>query len=738
VTYHRLQAPTVRGRRVAVRTPLLDAATAAGPKFEPAGGTHAGRLLCLLSMVPALLCVAWLVVAFPLAALGQFRAVIVVPLALAAAAVIVPLGIGPLRRPAPQLAAPWWTTAATLAVATGFASFVAATHSEQAVLRRDPGSYAQIGLWLTHHPGPTLPIPAEAFGTSWADLAFASPGFYAQDDTIVAQFMTGWPTMLAAANWAAGWQGMFVLPALVGGCMILAVAGLTARLVGARWAPLAALLLAVAWPMLRVSQTTYSEPLAGLVLAGGIFLLLDVLKLVDVVKLRDVFKVVQRPGQDGTGPDPLRRRARGAAFVCGLMLAGGELVRLDMGVDFALIVPVVGWWWLTRRPGAGGFVLGALIGGGLGVADCVFVTLPYVQTNWSSVRPMIVGVVAVVAGTAVVAVALRAWWRPPLELRPGRWLPTAGATAVVVLAAALVLRPFVHVDHSTAAPGVIAYTAEMQGWLGLPIDGTRGYAEQTLWWASWYLGWPLLAVAFIAATVLTSRVIRGREPRWIPVLLVYGVSAVLTLIRPGITPDHPWADRRLVVEVIPAVVLLATWNVAAATRMARTAAADPPRRLGPALRNILARTGQVFPAVVTTVLVAAFVVPMVIATAPVAMKRTELGEVAAASAVCQTLRPGDSVVLLDSLWVPTIRGQCGLPVAQLPDASPASMDRVTSSIRAAGRTPVLGASEPEDLSALRFKPTEVVTLHTRQDQHQLVRRPDSTDPLVIEFWLVRP
>src|SRR5439155_26528702 len=107
-------------------------------------------------------------------------------------------------------------------------------------------------------------------------------------------FMTGWPTALAAAGWVGGWHGILVLPALVGGCAILAVGGLAARLVGARWAPVAALLAAGAWPVLRVSQTPYSEPLALVLLAGGLCLLTDVL-------------AAGRPGapaQPGAAPQP--------------------------------------------------------------------------------------------------------------------------------------------------------------------------------------------------------------------------------------------------------------------------------------------------------------------------------------------------------------------------------------------------------------------------------------------------
>src|SRR5262249_55523996 len=118
---------------------------------------------------------------------------------------------------------------------------------------------------------------------------------------------------------------------------------------------------------------------------------------------------------------------------------------------------------------------------------------------------------------------------------------------------------------------VISYTAVMQGWLGLPIDGTRGYVEHSLSWVSWYLGWPLLAAAGVAAVVLTWRGLGRPGVRWLPRLLGCAGAAAPTLLGPGITPDRPWADRRLVVGVIPAMVLLATWACAELVRWLRRA-----------------------------------------------------------------------------------------------------------------------------------------------------------------------
>src|SRR5437868_1070044 len=91
---------------------------AAGPATVPAApgtGFLAGRVLGVASVLPALLATAWLVAAFPLAALGWFRPATVIPLAVLAAALAVPLGRAVYRHAA-TLTAPWWSVLATAAV----------------------------------------------------------------------------------------------------------------------------------------------------------------------------------------------------------------------------------------------------------------------------------------------------------------------------------------------------------------------------------------------------------------------------------------------------------------------------------------------------------------------------------------------------------------------------------------------------------------------------------------------
>jgi hypothetical protein len=677
-----------------------------------------GRLLGLLSVAPALLATSWLVTSVPLAAFGVFHPIAASLAGLVSAVLVVPLGLRLFRRPAGAaphwiLNAPWWSVLATVAVAVGFTAFTIATHSEHVVLRRDPGAYTQIGYWLANHGGLSSTVPASAFGPSPGQLSFASPAFYQVGDLVVPQFMTGWPTLVAAAHWVAGWTGVFVLPPVVGGAAVLAVAGLAARLIGPRWAPVAALLMALAWPVLRVSQTAYSEPVALLLLTGGMCLLADLL--------------VRTRRTDGRPHPPLRAHA----FAAGLVLAGGELVRLDFGVDFALILPVVGYLWARRRPEAPYFLGAALIGAVLGILDCAVITLPYVKSNWSSVRLMIFALIGMTAVTLAVSSYLR-WSGRSVRRLPGwRWVPGAALVLLTIVSGWLAIRPYVLVDHSTHDISVRTYTEQMQGWLNLPLDGTRGYVEQSLWWVQWYLGWPLIIAGMTGALLLTWRVLRGRDRRWFGALPVYLLSSLQVLLRPGITPDHPWADRRLVVEVIPGIILFGLWATARTVRLARAQAARG--NVGPFTR----RAARAVPAVVGAVLVGVFVAPMAVAAAPVAAERTELGEVAAIRQVCGALRPTDTVLVVDSLWTPMIRAQCGLPVAQLVTVNPDTIARAAQSIRDAGRSPVLAASEEDELTNWKLVPTRVVVLHTRQDQHQLLRRPDGTSPLDLEFWMAR-
>ena len=665
-----------------------------------------------LGVVPAVLIASWLLVAFPALLLGLFHPIPVTVIALAPAVLLTRWARPVLRpRPEPGARTPWWSTAAVVAIAAACGVFAALTHSSQLIIQRDAGSYAQIGYWLAHNPRLPISVHPEAFGDAVNMLGFDSGAFYPNGNSLIPQFMSGWPMLLALAYQVAGWGGLFAMSGVVGALSVLAVGALAGRLVGPRWAPLAALVAALTWPMIHVFQGPYSEPIALLLLIGGLVLTTCVIG-------------------DARQPVPARQ-AQLAALTGGLVIGLGQLVRLDAGVEIALLLPVAGWWRLTRRPGALPFLGGLGLGFALGGVDMAVVTLPYVKGNGKSVLMMLI--LLVMSGAATALVCLVARWRGYAERRPRWWriVPTAGAVAVLLVGVGLLVRPYLETSHSVTDDGVIGHTSLAQASLGLQIDGSRSYAEQSLRWVSWYVGWPLLVLALVAGVVLTWRVLRGRSRPWLAVLPPLIGSAALTLINPGITPDHPWADRRLVVVVFPCVILLAVWAIARAV----------PKLYRSWLPGRWHRAARWVSVGLCTVLCLA---PTAAAAFPISLHRTEQQEPAAIASLCSQLKPTDSVLSIDvySSWLPVIRGECGVPAAYL-DPAPMNVTKINiaaaaRAIRDAGRTPVVIASSADLLKQVGLNGVQVVDITESQDAQELVKRPTGVLPETYMLWMARP
>jgi hypothetical protein len=678
----------------------------------------------VLTVGPALAVTGWFLVTLPLLLAGWFRPLPALLLGVPAGVALAVAGVRRWRPP--TSAGPIWPFVATVAIAAGFTALSMATAAEHVVLRRDPGTYALTAHWLAVHG--QLPIPASLapFGGPDPALTMDSPGFFADGPNIVPQFMSGFPMTLAAGYWLAGWVGLFTAPAITGGLALLAMAGLTARLVGPRWAPVGALALGLTQPVLHAARSTYSEPLGQLLLLGGLCLLVGAL--------------------DG--------RSRRLAFLAGLVLGIATFVRIDALREIVLLVPVAGWLILRRRVEGRPFAVGLAVGAAYGAVDGLVLTRPYFVYLAAFLIPLAALLGAVVVATAGAVAAGRRWpalvvpW-PPVRLRR---LPALAAGSVVVASVLLAVRPWLHVGWNDPTTPSARNVAGIQRGLGLPIDPSRSYYEQSLHWVAWYVGWPLIALAVLAAAYLVWRVLgggRGRMLIWVPVLCVVLGSTALTLLRPGITPDHPWADRRFVPVVLPGLVLLATWAVAAAARAGARRFERPRGRL-------VALAG-----------IAALVLPASSASAPLLSAATERGELAAVERACRAFHPGEVALLVDAHaqgeWMQPLLAICGVPVAIVREPVPglsaadtgppppgvprrstrepsaATLDRIAGRIRAAGLRPVVVAARsrhPLDVVGAQVV-EEVVRLDTVEDAHELVRRPRYTQHLDIDLWLAR-
>ena len=693
-------------------------ARAAAGSSDPAQPDAAGRLLSRLTVLPALILVAWLAGGLPLLLLGWFTPVLMLVVCgpLAAAAVFAGWRWVPGLRggwPGPA-GTPWWAVAALIAVAVAFGADQLVYHSQQIIVERDPASYIQFGNWIAGHHSLPIPMDGAAFGPARQLLRFDSSAFYQAQGAVVPQFMAGLPMILAAGFWAGGVPGAVLVAPLLGACGVLTFGGLVARLAGPRWAPLAALALALSLPEQFTSRSAYSEPAAQILFLGGLCLIIDALGLV---------------GGSGAG-GRAGRAGRAVTALGGLALGLTVLVRIDGVSDILPVIPYVGLLLVGRRPQALPLLGGTAAGAAYGGINAVVLSRPYVVSIQGSLRPLAAVAAAALAATAVAVLVLRRRGLPDLR---GTWLPGAAAALAVVIMIGFAIRPYVQTVHGQATPLAKRVMADYQRADHLPVDPTRLYYEISLHWVFWYIGLPAVVLGTLGAALLARRCLRGEAPAWTLPLLAFAWIIVVTLARPGITPDQPWASRRLVPGVLPGFLLLAVWAAGWLLDWLRRTGRAPLIRRGAA---VLATGALLLPAAVTT-----FGLTFSGANG-LATKTTYGGEIAAVDHLCASIPANASVVVVNyptaSRFVQLIRGMCGVPAARLFLPEPASVQAAVAGIRHAGRRPVLLAAKQAQLTRFGGPVRQIMTLHSTADAHPLTGPPTGTTHLTLTVWMWEP
>ena len=716
-------------------------------------GRWPGWLFGAVTVVPAMLAAAWLLPASPLLLAGRFSARPMVfmfaPLAVGLCYFAVrqlPASwpafrgrgahvreAGQARVPGAERPVPWWAVAGTVAVAVAFAAWQIAERTEQIIYLRDPSTYLEVGYWLAHHGSLPIPNSLAAFGGPHPGLGFATSNYYPRGSGIVPQFMTGTPLVLAAAIWLGGIPAALVTTPLIGGCAVLSFGGL-AGLAGPRWAPAAAAILALSLPEQYTSRASFSEPLAQVLLFGGLSLLADSLVV------RRTQNISDWPSQDKV-----------LAGLAGLALGLTILVRIDGLSDILPAVPFLGVMLAARRRQAIPFGVGLVIGVGYGLADGYLKSRPYLDLEAPSLRPLALIVAAVILLTlAGVAVTLSRTARDQakrlLATRVVRWLPAAAAIVTIAVFAGFAVRPLVQTVAGETDPTSIAYVAELQKLAHLPVNGRRQYYEDSLYWVIWYLGVPAVLLGAFGLAALARRCTKAlltwKDPSgaarvWaLPAMIAIWVI-VTVLWRPAVAPDQPWASRRLVPFVLPGLILGAIW--------AATWLKDQASQLG--------RT-RITSGIVATCCVASLVIPTALTTLDLgvtkqsgltahgmAFRKIGAGELTAVNGLCAAIGPDASVVILDSLtadrFAQVIRGICGTPAAVLTNPTGAATSAVVQGIEGVGRRPVLLAQQPAELAGYGA-PRAVVNLLTTQEAHNLTSPPTRTWGIHYTVWMAEP
>jgi hypothetical protein len=247
----------------------------------------AGTGLARLTVLPAILVVAWLLAGLPLLLAGAFLPVPVVLVAAPLAVLLVANGLRrvpgswPQSQPGRQQANwfAWWGTAGTIAVAAGFAAWQFVENSPAIIVTRDPGAYLQTGYWIAQHGSLPIPQMLSAFGGAHHGLSFGSTGFFQHGTSVVPAFMSGLPMLLAGGFWVHGTSGAAALGPVLGGLAVLSFGGLVARLAGPQWAPAGALLLGLTLPQQYTSRSAFSETVIQVLLFGGLSLVIAALRV---------------------------------------------------------------------------------------------------------------------------------------------------------------------------------------------------------------------------------------------------------------------------------------------------------------------------------------------------------------------------------------------------------------------------------------------------------------------------
>lgn len=679
-----------------------------------------GRLFRQLTVLPTLLAMALLLAGLPLLLIGHFTPLLMAVIAGPLAVLLVILGFRWISGPAQGLLAargaapartPWWVIIALVAVAVAFGLDQLAFHSQQIIINRDPASYTQFAVWIAKHG--SLPIPADgaAFGGYSKAIYFNSPAFYQVGHTLVPQFMAGEPMTLAPAYWLGGLSAVTAMGALLGACGVLTAGGLVGRLVGPRWAPLGALLLALTLPQQYTSRSNFSEPLAQLLFLGGLCLIIDSFSREDGVRSK-------------------------LAALGGLALGITLLARIDGASDLLPLIPYCGLLVLGRARQAWPMVGGVILGGLYGVVDGVVLSRQYLGTIKGSLIPLaLLGVLALV----LTAAAVRQRWEAGIPRLGTDRLPNAAAVAAGLVTIGLVIRPYVETVRAPVPPASAAAIAFWQSADHLPIQPDRQYYEISLHWVFWYLGIPAVVLATLGAAVLVRRCLRGNAPTWTLPLMSFAWILVSVLYRPGITPDQPWASRRLVPGVLPGLIVLALWAVSWLVGWLRERGANAVLR---GLVVIVLAGAVAIPAAVTSwglALRSGGPVGVRVVAKGLGNTVTFGGQVAAVDKMCAAIPPDSSVLMTATVghaFAQVVRGDCGLPTAIMLNPTAAKVRVLAADIQRAGRRPVLlGGSGGFLVGYGGEKPVHVLRLRMSGDPHTFVTAPLRPLPMNFDVWM---
>jgi hypothetical protein len=571
---------------------------------------------------------------------------------------------------------------------------------EYVTVDRDPAVYALTGIWLIDNPSvvvPTAEAAAAADGINGARTA--GLGFGGTTDRLSPEFAHTLPGLAAVGGWLADTRGVLAANVVIAGVALLAVYALGRRLVGAWWALLPPVGLALAMPLVAFARGLYTEPLALAMAAAGVSVLL-----------------VSTSAAQSSRSAPTAWRS---SVLAGLLLGAAGLARVDGALFIVGAVVAIGVSAVVTDVGrrtASTHLLAvavpAVVLVGLGLLDIARNSGNYLSRHADEAAAVLVAMA--VAG-AVAGVLI--WFASPLSAwiaahrRPVGTVAAAGVGAVSVL---LLSRPWWYEGRFFAgSPRFVRDIERRQREEGLPIDGARSYDELTLDWVAWYHGWPIVLAALAGLSLMAWLTFAHRRYDLGVVLVTLGVPALAYVVLPAITPDHVWAMRRLVLAAVPLLLISATSLLAWVAERAG-----------------LHSRGRGVGALVAVGAVVATAGWPLLGWSGLHPVRDRVGQLAEAEAVCAQATDGRLVIAggvpgVD--YLPTARILCDAQVVALTDVSAASLALLR---RAWGDEPLALVTYDRDAVPWTSEPVEPV----RQVRLRMWERSLTSPPQEVVLW----
>ncbi len=646
------------------------------PSPSPATGNGESRLTLLLSF--ALAAFLGLMTAGLLAAMaGLHHAIVVGPLA----AII---GAALFKALPNNLAIPRLSRAVAVSLALVVLAAVVSNvllRANLVVAGRDGGTYANTASFLVDGANLFPDAIAEPFIDQ--DLEFASPGFVVRDDgTFWQQFLHSTSSALGFVGELFGRGAMFSFNGVLSGVGILSLFALGRRFMGEWWALAAAALMAATLPYVHYARGTFTEVGTLVLVSGGLW----------------------------AAHVAIQAQPR-FAFGAGLLLGGAATVRVDawmVGVSLAALLFVTVWLseqqetWVARRL-LTGFAVMAI----LGLIDIAFFAEPYLGLVGKFLIPLIAAVIML---RVLMPMTKTDEFQKLANYVQRNRHHVANLVTIAVSAVLIYLwfiRPLLGPSRANNTYGL----EPIQIREGLTVDTTRNYAEQSVWWLTWYLGVPLTAVGFAGfVAALRQSIAKGSAAIRLAVL-IFAVPAVTYLIRPSVNPDQIWAIRRYTPVVLPGLILFAFGLLA--HYYAKQAA-------GTRIRSLIVAVAVVIS------------LPVLFISAPLIAVADRPGVEAQFSGLCDSLGDAESVLLvndvperpLSGLLGPPLRAWCGVSIA---GAAPQQVGAIAAdAVIASDPTLIPGGAQ---LTA---------TLEADAWEASLTGAPDATEVRSIELFVGFP